>query len=149
MTAARVLVVDHDVDSATLIQHLAADSGYAVAVAHGTEVALELAAETRFDLVVTDLGAGGSDWWELIRRLRELVPPPGIIAITAFGSFGFGARALEAGASAYLRKPFHADELAERMRQVLQRRAIRLRNERLRDEVDQFRRGLNDSGRKR
>jgi DNA-binding response OmpR family regulator len=148
MKPAQVLVVDQDVDGARWLRELAADLGYAVAVARDAEDALLVATRTSFDLVLADVGIGRPEWFELIAKLRERAPAPAIVAITAFGSMGLGARALAAGASAYLRKPFTADELGERMRQVLERRAIRLRNERLRDEVDRLRRGPNDPGRK-
>ena len=138
MTATQVLVVDDDVANATFIRDLAADWGYDAAVAHSTNEALEVAAGRDFDVVVTDLRMPGPDGFELIRALRERQPALAIVAITAFGSSESGARAIEAGATAYLTKPFQPEMLEARIRQALDRRALRLKNERLRRDVDRL-----------
>jgi two-component system, OmpR family, response regulator len=135
---AQLLVVDDDVANAAFIRDLALDWGYEAAVAHSAEEALALAARQSFDLVVTDLRMPGVDGFALIRKLRERHPSMALIAITAFGSSESGVRALEAGASTYLTKPFQPDVLGDRIRQALERRALRLKNERLRRDVERL-----------
>jgi two-component system, OmpR family, response regulator len=135
---AQLLVVDDDVANAAFIRDLAVDWGYEAAVAHSAEEALAVAGRRSFDLVVTDLRMPGIDGFALIRQLRERQPALAVIAITAFGSSESGIRALEAGASAYVTKPFQPDVLGERIRQALDRRALRLKNERLRRDVDRL-----------
>jgi two-component system response regulator HydG len=145
MTAtAQVLVVDDDVANAVFIRDLAADWGFDAAVAYSADQALELAGLREFDLVVTDLRMPGGDGFQLIRQLRERQPAIAIVAITAFGSSESGVRALEAGASAYLPKPFQPEMLEERVRHALDRRALRLKNERLRRDVDRLLRETED-----
>jgi two-component system response regulator HydG len=135
---AQLLVVDDDVANAAFIRDLAVDWGYEVAVAHNAEEALALAGRQTFDLVVTDLRMPGMDGFALIRQLRERQPLVALIAITAFGSSESGVRALEAGATTYLTKPFQPDVLGDRIRQALERRALRLKNERLRRDVERL-----------
>ena len=144
MSAAQVLVVDDDEANALFIRDLAADWGYEAAVAHNAEQALALASGREFDLVVTDLRMPGADGFQLIRELRERQPLLAIVAITAFGSTESGSRALEAGATAYLPKPFRPDVLEQRIRQALDRRLLRLKNERLRRDVEQLLRKSDD-----
>jgi two-component system response regulator HydG len=138
MTAAQVLVVDDDEANAVFVRELAVDWGYEAAVAFNAEQALVLASTRDFDLVVTDLRMPGADGFQLIRKLRERHPLLAIVAITAFGSYESGARAIQTGASAYLSKPFCPDALEERMRHALERRAMRVKNERLRRDVEQL-----------
>jgi DNA-binding NtrC family response regulator len=138
VTAAQLLVVDDDVANAAFISDLAADWGYDAAVAHCTQQALEVAAARHFDVVVTDLRMPGADGYELIRILRKRQPALAIVAITAFGSFESGARAIQAGAYAYLAKPFQPNALEQRIRRALERRALRLKNERLRRDVERL-----------
>ena len=137
MTGARVLVVDDDVANAIFIRDLLADWGYEPAVAYSADHALAVARERALDALITDLRMPDVDGFALIRQLRAADPAVAVIAITAFGSSESGGRALEAGAHTYLTKPFQPDLLEERLRQVLERRAVRLKNERLRHAVDQ------------
>jgi two-component system OmpR family response regulator len=134
----RVLVVDDDAANALFLRDLLADWGYEPAVAYSADHALAVARGRAVDVLITDLRMPTTDGFALIRRFRELDPAVAVIAITAFGSEESGSRAMQAGANAYLTKPFQPDALEERLRQLLERRAQRLKNERLRRDVDQL-----------
>lgn len=134
--AERVLVVDDDAANAQYVRDLVADWGFEPAVAYSADHALAVVRQRAVDAAVTDLRMPEVDGFELIRKLRALDPNVAVIAITAFGSSESGSRALEAGAAVYLTKPFQPEVLGDRLRQVLDRRATRLKNERLRREVD-------------
>lgn len=132
----RVLVVDDDAPNAQYVRDLLADWGFEPAFAYSAEHALAVAKQRSVDAVITDLRMPDIDGFALIRKLRAMDPTVAVIAVTAFGSAESGTRALEAGAAVYLTKPFQPDVLGERLRQVLGRRALRIKNERLRRDVD-------------
>ncbi len=129
----RVLVVDDDAAYVLSVCDLLASWGYEAVAAYSSDEALAVAAGRGVDLLITDLRMPGV---ALIRRFRELDPTAAVMAITAFGNKETGTQAMQAGANAYLTKPFQPDELAHRIRQLLEWRAVRLRNERLRRDVD-------------
>jgi len=67
------------------------------------------------------------DGWEVCEHIREFSEVP-ILILSALGSPGSVARALDAGADDYLIKPIHASLLASRLR-TLVRRSLLLHEE--------------------
>ena len=133
---------DADTDDDTRTRILVVDDNSAVAYYIGTilsprfdvfyaadgQLALEKACQIVPDLVVTDLMMPRIDGLELCRRLRadELTSHIPVIVITAKAGDNDRLEGLEAGADAYLTKPFNAEELTIRVVKLLeQRRALR------------------------
>ncbi|MGM9766088.1 MAG: response regulator [Candidatus Cryptobacteroides sp.] len=86
---------------------------------------LEKAEELVPDLIITDIMMPEMDGFELCRRIRssEVLSHIPVIMVTAKATHEDRMRGLEAGADAYLEKPFHADELAVRVAKLLEQRA--------------------------
>ena len=98
--------------------------------ARGGEEGLLKAQETMPDLIITDIMMPGEvDGLELCRQVRasELLCHIPIIVITAKTTEADRIRGLEAGADAYLVKPFNSEELLVRVRKLLERQE-KLRN---------------------
>jgi DNA-binding NtrC family response regulator len=131
----RVLVVDDELEMGELVADIARDHGLVPTVLTAPALALPLLEEQGFDLVVTDVRMPGMDGIELIERVRAFDPRVAIIAMTAFGSIDTAVRAVRAGAVDYLPKPFQPADMALRMEQALERRAMSLELVRLRSEV--------------
>ncbi|WP_321791007.1 response regulator [Burkholderia pyrrocinia] len=103
--AARVLVVeDHPVNRKLLHGQLVT-LGYAADAAEDGATALRRCADTRYDLVLTDLNMPGMDGYTLARVLRTQYPDMPVVAITAHASASEHARCAEAGIVAVLVKP--------------------------------------------
>jgi two-component system KDP operon response regulator KdpE len=118
----RILVVD---DEPQLLRALGTNlkaRGYEVDLAPTGEEALVLAARTRPDLVVLDLGLPGIDGTDVIRGLRGWTSIP-IIVLSVRETEGDKVAALDAGADDYVTKPFGMDELLARLRAALRRAA--------------------------
>ena len=134
-----VLVVDDDEEMGTLVADIARDQGYLSTSVTSPALVLPMLEERAFDLVVTDVRMPEIDGVELIERIRHHDPRVAIIAMTAFGSIETAVRAVRAGASDYLPKPFQPADMALRMERALERRAMALELTRLRSEVaDRF-----------
>lgn len=87
-------------------------------VTDGVE-AIEYIAERRPDVVLTDLQMPRLSGLELVARLREEMPGLPVVLITARGSEEIAARALRAGAAAYVPKRLLHVDLLETVDRVL------------------------------
>ncbi len=78
------------------------------------------------DLVITDIMMPLMDGYELCRRIRssELLGHIPVIMVTAKASHEDKIRGIEAGADAYMEKPFHPDELSVRVVKLLEQRQM-------------------------
>ena len=112
VSAARVLIVEDNRDTAELLRALLEDD-YSVVLASSYAEALRAANGVPFDLFLFDVNLGdGHTGTELLRTLRgrpEYARTPAI-ACSAYPMFSFG-RADTDGFQAYLRKPFEIDDL--------------------------------------
>lgn len=124
-----VLIADDDPDILMLISLTLERDGYEVMVAKDGIHAFESALERVPHLIVLDLMMPGIDGCEVTRRLRavEATRDVPIMIVTAFAEESQAANALEAGADAYLRKPFSPRELLAKTASLLLERRPRSR----------------------
>jgi CheY-like chemotaxis protein len=103
----RILVVDDNVDAATMLCTLLQNMGHEVAIANTGAEALRLAESDRPQVVCLDIGMPGMDGLEIARRIRQRDrhPRPLIIAITGWGQPEDQAQSQEAGIDVHLLKP--------------------------------------------
>jgi DNA-binding response OmpR family regulator len=124
-----VLIADDDPDILELVSLTLQRDGYEVAQARNGEEALRIASERTLHLAVLDLMMPGVDGYEITRRLREADPDHSlpILILSAFAEDRQAARALEAGADAYMRKPFSSRDLLARAGSLILERRPRSR----------------------
>jgi DNA-binding response OmpR family regulator len=115
---ATILIADDEEDILGLLRLHLTRFGYEVVTAHDGEEALRLAQERRPALAVLDVSMPKLDGLEVTRRLREAGDLP-VILLSALVQPSDVERGLEAGAQAYLRKPFTGEQLREQVEQVL------------------------------
>jgi signal transduction histidine kinase len=106
-TPRRILVVDDNVDAATMMASLLELHGHHVHVAHDAVAALETSRRFEADVALLDIGLPGIDGYDLARQLRATAGsrPLRLIALTGWGQDGDRARASAAGFDAHLTKP--------------------------------------------
>jgi len=77
--------------------------------------------ERRVDLVLCDINMPAMDGLEFVKQLSSLENAKGVpvVMMTTEGSEGHVVQALSAGARGYIRKPFTADQVKERILPVL------------------------------
>lgn len=126
-----ILVVE---DNATLARNLVdylEQHGHRVDYARDGALAIRLALENRYDVVVLDLMLPVMDGWEVCRRLRgESAHHVPVLMLTARDSLGDKLEGFAAGADDYLTKPFAMEEIEVRCN-VLSRRHLLNRDTRL------------------
>jgi CheY-like chemotaxis protein len=123
MTAERrlVLIADDDEDVLVLVRTVLERSGHEVIAARDGAEALALAGERRPDLAVLDISMPEVDGLEVLRRFHadgETSELP-VVLLSALAQEADVALGFEAGASAYVRKPFSPRELTERVAELL------------------------------
>ncbi len=120
MPAARtVLLVDDEPDLVANCQRLLSPLGYLCLTAGTGVAALELIESRSPDLVVTDLRLPGVDGLAVARRARAHAPPIPVLFMTAHDSVEGRRAAVEAGAAAYLAKPFTNAAFVAAVRRLL------------------------------
>ena len=121
----RLLVIEDNRDIAAYIGSQFADR-YAVSYAENGKAGLEKAQELVPDLIITDLMMPGMDGLEVCRQVRgnEITDHIPIIVVTAKITEEERIRGLEAGADAYLAKPFNAEELRTRVEKLIEGRQL-------------------------
>ena len=124
-----VLIADDDPDILLLISLTLERDGYDVVVARDGLTAYEAAVQRLPHLVVLDLMMPGIDGCEVARRLRanDSTKDVPIVIVTAFAEESQAAMALEAGADAYVKKPFSPRELLSKTASLLLERRPRSR----------------------
>ena len=117
----RLLVIEDNRDIAAYIGSQFTDR-YAVSYAANGKDGLAKALDLVPDLIITDLMMPGMDGLEVCRQVRanEIINHVPIIVVTAKITEEERIRGLEAGADAYLAKPFNADELRTRVEKLLE-----------------------------
>jgi CheY-like chemotaxis protein len=110
-----VLCADDDRDILALLALRLERAGYRVAQAVDGEQALSLARELHPDVLVLDVMMPRMTGTEVLASLRADEATAGlrVVLLSARAQEADVERGLEAGADAYLAKPFHAPELIE------------------------------------
>ncbi len=117
----RVLVVEDNADTRTLVNHLLRKS-YDVRCASDADDAIELAAAERYDVLLVDINLGkgksGEDVLHAIKSLPSYSDTP-VIAVTAYAMPGDRERFFNEGFDDYVSKPFSKQRLLEALEGVL------------------------------
>jgi DNA-binding response OmpR family regulator len=122
--AARVLLVDDDVELTAAVGEYLRGNGFAPDFAASAEAARRLHAEQHFDVIVLDVMMPGESGLDLLKQLRGESDTP-VLMLTARAEELDKVLGLELGADDYLTKPFHLRELAARLRAILRRLSSR------------------------
>jgi len=123
-TTTKVLVIDDDRLIRRLLRSVLPQRGFSVNEADTGALALKLAQSDPPDVIILDLGLPDFDGLALLRHIRSETSIP-IVVLSYTNATGTKVEALEAGASDYVTKPFHVDELAARLHVAVRHRLQR------------------------
>jgi two-component system nitrogen regulation response regulator GlnG len=115
----RILIVDDEEAVCWSLRRGLERSGHDVTVAATGEEALKAAKDHRFDAALCDVRLPGMDGVTVVEKLRAIQPRLRIAVMTAFGDLDTAVRAMAAGASEYLAKPFEWNRIQEVVKRLL------------------------------
>lgn len=107
-----IMVVDDENIVRESLYHWFVKSGHTVDTAATGFEALEKLERIPFDILFVDIKMPGMDGIELLGKVKSSYPDTIVIIITAYGSIESAIKAMKAGASDYLLKPFKPDYLS-------------------------------------
>ena len=121
MSGKTILYVEDNEANRKIVRQLLKQTSYTLIEAYDGEEGVAKALETRPDLILMDVQLPKISGLEATRRLRAEAATAGtpIIAITSFALSGDDHKAREAGATAYLAKPFSPRELLALIRSTV------------------------------
>jgi two-component system, NarL family, invasion response regulator UvrY len=108
-----LLVDDHAVVRAGVLQLLATEFNASVLEAGSSQATIDICRRERPDLIILELILSGSSGIELIRRLIQLDPSTKILVLSMHTEPIYAARALRTGARGYVSKSASAGELVD------------------------------------
>jgi CheY-like chemotaxis protein len=106
-----VLVVDDEPDALEMVRRILVERRAAVVAASGTNEALPLIAQRRFDVIVSDIAMPDRDGYEFMKECRTRGVTTPAIALTAFAGARDRTMALFAGYQSHVSKPVDPTEL--------------------------------------
>jgi two-component system, cell cycle response regulator DivK len=112
---ARILVVEDEPNNLELALRIVRHAGHDAIVATDGITALELARAQRPHLILLDLQLPKLDGWTVVRELRTEPWVRGIpiIAVSASATPGDESKAIEAGCTSFLSKPYYPATLRD------------------------------------
>jgi len=121
MSAKTILYVEDNEMNRQIVRDLLKRTSYALIEAHDGETGVALALEKRPDLILMDIQLPKISGLDATRKLRAEAATANtpIIAITSFALSGDDQKAKEAGATAYLAKPYSPRDLLKKIRELL------------------------------
>jgi two-component system chemotaxis response regulator CheY len=120
-----ILVVDDSAAIRKILQRVLRQTGMAIRAIHEAgdgQEALALLAEHRVDLVLTDINMPKMDGLQLLASLKASAQwhSTPVVMITTEGGETKVAEAVKLGAAGYVRKPFTADQIKEKLVGILE-----------------------------
>lgn len=117
---ATILIVEDDINTASLVATYLQKEGFEPLIAHDGEAGLHAAKKQNPQLLILDLMLPGIDGLEICRRIRAVSEVP-ILMLTAREEEIDRVLGFSLGADDYVVKPFSPRELVERVKAILRR----------------------------
>jgi DNA-binding NtrC family response regulator len=131
MAKEKILVVDDERSMGEFLSLLLSKDGYRVRATTSGRDALNCLEDDVYNMLITDLRMPEMNGIELVREARRRYPDLGVVVMTAFASLESAVEALRLGASDYITKPFHVDEIRSVVEKALDSIALRRENRKL------------------
>lgn len=134
-TPIRVLVVDDEAAHVRALCDTLGAQGYATTGCASADQALEVLAQSSFELLLADLIMPRTGGIELVRAARARDPDLACIIMTGEGSIASAVQAMQVGALDYILKPCKLSAILPVMARALETRQLRIANAALERQV--------------
>ncbi len=136
MTPDAILIVDDEESICKLCQIGLEKPAITTEWTTDARTALQKIKEKTYSLLLTDIKMPQMSGIELMHEAKRLNPEMAVIVMTAYASVDTAIRAVQEGASDFIHKPFHLDELRLSVNRVLESQRLIRENIRLKSIVN-------------
>jgi response regulator RpfG family c-di-GMP phosphodiesterase len=120
----KILIVDDEPSICDILEKFLKKKGYDVNRASDGKKAISFIDEAPVDLIVSDIKMPGMSGVELLQKIREKGKTMPVLITTGFPTLDTAIEALKLGAYDYLTKPFHLEEIGEKIRRALAQKKL-------------------------
>lgn len=120
----KILIIEDEKDLRESMVSYLTQEGYLCEVAIDFMAGIDKIVNYKYDCLVIDLMLPKGNGLDLIKEMKKLNMPGGIIIISANVSLENKIAGLEIGSDDYLTKPFHLSELNARIKSIIRRRSF-------------------------
>ncbi len=119
-----IIIVDDEKSICEIVSTFLTSLGYTVFQAYNADSAIEIIKKNEVDIVLSDIKMPGMSGVELLQWIKEYNNFLPVIMTTGFPTLDTAINALKLGAYDYLTKPFHLEEIGEKVSRALQTRQL-------------------------
>ena len=139
-----ILIVDDEAAVARALERLLSGRGFLTRVENTPAAAIDAVREETFGAVISDMNfsperTDGDEGTALFKAIRELDPELPVVLMTAWASLERAVSLVREGAADYVEKPWDPDKLLPTLKNLIDLRATKLDNRRLRGERERER----------
>ncbi|HWC17246.1 MAG TPA: sigma-54 dependent transcriptional regulator [Terriglobales bacterium] len=132
-----ILIIDDEAAIRESLETLLAIEGYNVEAARTAEEGLAMLAASPRDLVLLDFALPDRNGLEVLDEIRQRDPGLPVIMITAYGTVENAVKAIQAGATNFIQKPWDNEKLLADVRASISRLRIEEENRQLKRALKQ------------
>src|SRR5438270_4432 len=132
-----ILIIDDEAAIRESLETLLAIEGYNVEAARTAEEGLAMLAASPRDLVLLDFALPDRNGLEVLEEVRERDPGLPVIMITAYGTVENAVKAIQAGATNFIQKPWDNEKLLADVRASISRLRMEEENRQLKRALKQ------------
>ncbi|HTJ48842.1 MAG TPA: sigma-54 dependent transcriptional regulator [Cyclobacteriaceae bacterium] len=120
-----ILVVDDDKDICLILSKFLSKNNYSVSIAHTGEEGLRLLRSNDYDLILCDYKLPDINGVELLQKIKILNSSVAVVIITGYSDVKTAVETFRYGASDYVVKPLHPDELLVTIKEALSKNKLK------------------------
>lgn len=115
----KLLVIDDDTDIGFLLKRFLEKHDFEVHTALNLKSGLRVFEQTKPDLVLCDYRLPDGEGLDMIQKIKSKRPESAIIIMTGYSDVKLAIKCIKQGASDYVTKPIHPDEILMSVREAL------------------------------
>lgn len=137
----RILIADDEQKIRRVINLLLQEAGYETKMVENGKQAIESINTFKPHLILLDYQMPVMSGIEALNQIKEAVPSPSVVMITAYGSVSLVVEAIKKGAYDFIEKPFDNDKLLLTVKRAIEHAGLKNEVKELREKLEK----INDS----
>ncbi|MCK5832306.1 sigma-54-dependent Fis family transcriptional regulator [bacterium] len=131
----RILIVDDEESMQEFLDIMLTREGYEIQTVGSFRGAINLLAESKYDLIISDIKMPGGSGLELLKKAHSMNSNIPVIMITAYASLQTAVEALREGAFDYITKPFEVSQIKYAISRAFENKKLRDENRLLKQKL--------------